>query len=79
MSPLPISRTPKRARDAGRAGTVAGQLGREYDLVIGGERIKTEGKDPLAESRRGPRRSSAFIRKPGPSTPSRPWPRRSRL
>ena len=29
---------------------VASQLGREYDLVIGGQRLKTEGQDSLAQS-----------------------------
>jgi len=29
---------------------VRGQLGREYDLIIGGKRVKTTDKDPLARS-----------------------------
>ena len=55
---------------------VAGQLGREYDLIIGGERIKTAARSSRSTPR-GRRRWWAFIRRPGPSTPSRPWRRRS--
>ena len=46
------------------------QLGREYDLIIGGQRIRTADKfaRPIP---RGPRRSSASTPKPAQSTPSR--------
>ncbi len=34
----------KQAGHAGRAGRVRGELGREYDIVIGGKRLQTAGK-----------------------------------
>jgi 1-pyrroline-5-carboxylate dehydrogenase len=38
-------KTPENARSMQAAlGAVSGQLGREYDLIIGGKRVKTEGK-----------------------------------
>ena len=30
--------------------TVVGLLGHEYDLIIGGERVRTKGQDPLNQS-----------------------------
>jgi 1-pyrroline-5-carboxylate dehydrogenase len=43
--PFTNFKTPENARAMEAAlATVAGQLGREYDLVIGGHRLKTEGK-----------------------------------
>jgi len=44
MNHLPTSGTGKRAPDASRAGRGRCQLGREYELTIGGQRIKTEGQ-----------------------------------
>ena len=43
--PFTDFKTPENARSMRSAlDLVAGQLGREYDLVIGGERFRTEGK-----------------------------------
>jgi 1-pyrroline-5-carboxylate dehydrogenase len=43
--PFTDFKTPENARAMQSAlSAVAGQLGREYDLIIGGRRIKTEGK-----------------------------------
>ena len=51
MSLLSISNSAEHAR-AMRAAldVVDGQLGREYDLIIGGHRIEDRGQDPVAES-----------------------------
>ena len=45
MSRLPTSKAPENARKMKAAlDLVSGQLGREYDLIIGGHRLRTEGK-----------------------------------
>ena len=45
MSRLPTSRTPRTpAAMQAALDLVAGHLGHEYDLIIGGQRLKTEGK-----------------------------------
>ena len=62
----PTSRRPKTHRKMKEAlELVGGQLGHEYDLIIGGQRLKTEGKIQLARILRGRRRWSACTRRPG--------------
>ena len=39
-----LHRRPEVRRAMRRRWTGGGQLGREYDLIIGGQRLKTEGK-----------------------------------
>ncbi len=53
---------------------VGAELGREYDLVIGGERLKTAARSARSIPR-GRLRSSASTRRPARSTRQRPWPR----
>ena len=59
---------------------VRGELGREYDLVIGGQRSRTSDKDPVAQSRaslRSRRRPSESRASSTSSPPCRPRSRRS--
>ena len=51
---------------------VRGQLGREYDLIIGGKRVKTTDKIKSLNPSQALARSSASIRRPAKSTWSPP-------
>ena len=57
---------------------VRSELGREYDLVIGGHAQQDVREDPVAQSRAACPKSSACIKKPVSSTSSRPCRLRSR-
>ena len=50
---------------------MASELGREYDMVIGGKRLRTAGKIVFARIRRGRRRWSACISGLAPSMPQK--------
>src|SRR3954447_8676354 len=56
---------------------VGAMLGHEYELVIGGERVRTKDKIRSLTLAK-PSQVVGITRRPAPSMRNRPWPRRSK-